>query len=219
MKALTDRAHGYLDYGTVLFLALAPTMFGLFGNAAAVFYVLAIAHLTLTLATAFPLGLVRWLRFSAHGAVEAVVAFALAIMPWVLGYSDDPVARNVSVATAIGIGIVAFLTDYRHVEKPIYERALEEERRRHPASSAMIEIQPVVVDTGFVRQPHPLVSSDFAIASFPPSAPASSIPVSSRLASPTPVPVSEEGPASGIGVTEPNRVGQSPSELSSAPKS
>jgi hypothetical protein len=167
MKPLTERAHGYLDYGTVLYLLLAPTLFGLYGRAAAVFYVLAFAHLSLTLATAYSLGVVRWMRFSTHGAVEGTVAFFLAIMPWILGYEDDQVARNVSVATAIGIGVVALLTDYRRVVRPAYERAR---------------------DT-------PFAARDLVTTS---SLPPSSIPVSTRLASPTPVPISEEGPPSAV---------------------
>lgn len=173
MKPLTDRAHGYLDYGTVLYLLLAPTLFGLYGRAAAVFYVLAVAHLSLTLATSYSLGVVRWLRFSVHGAVEGSVAFLLAIMPWILGYEDDSVARNVSLATALAIGIVALLTDYQRVEKPVYERALE-------------------------TAP---VTTHFASSSFPPS----SMPVATRLASPTPVPISEEGPPSAVPAASPPR--------------
>jgi hypothetical protein len=54
-----------------------------------------------------------------------MVAFLLATMPWIVGYEDDSIARNVSVATAVAIGVVALLTDYRHVARPAYERALE----------------------------------------------------------------------------------------------
>jgi len=143
MKVLSDRAHGYLDYGAVVYLAFAPTVFGFSGAPAAVFYVLAMVHLSLALSTAYTLGLVRVIRFRWHGAVEGVVAALLATMPWLAQYSDVPAARNVSVATAIGIAIVATLTDYRHVRPPIYERALAEEPdTENPSNDRLPEPRP-----------------------------------------------------------------------------
>jgi hypothetical protein len=127
MRVLSERAHGYLDYATIVYLAFAPTIFGFSGTPAAVFYVLAMVHLTLTLSTSYALGLVRVIRFSWHGALEAVVVPLLGAMPWIAGYADNDPARNVSMATAIGIATVALLTDYQHVRSTVWERALAEE--------------------------------------------------------------------------------------------
>lgn len=81
-KPISPRTHGMLDYIAVAVFALAPAAFGLSGLAAGLSYLLALVHLALTLATAFPLGLVRVVRFSTHGTVElgeggALVAAAL----------------------------------------------------------------------------------------------------------------------------------------------
>lgn len=127
MRVLAERAHGYLDYATIVYLAIAPSLFGLSGSPAAVFYVLAMVHLCLTLSTAFALGAVRLVPFRWHGGLEWAAALLLGSMPWLAGYVQDTVARNVSVATAIGIGIVSLLTDYHHVGATTHERALAEE--------------------------------------------------------------------------------------------
>lgn len=135
MRILSERAHGYLDYGTIVYLALAPTLFAFSGTPAAVFYVLAMAHLGLTLSTAFELGLVRVLPFRWHGSVEWLVAILLGTMPWIAGYVENAAARNTSVATAIALGIVSVLTDYRHVRATTHERALAEEPDTESPSS------------------------------------------------------------------------------------
>jgi hypothetical protein len=82
MGILSHRLHGVLDYATVLFLALAPTLFGLTGFAAYTAYGLAVAHLSVTAFTAFPLGLVALIPPKLHAAVELVVGVSLLAAPW-----------------------------------------------------------------------------------------------------------------------------------------
>src|SRR5205807_6906607 len=73
MTILSPQAHRVLDFLTVVAFALAPTFVHLTGPAAALAYVLAAVHLTVTLATEFPEGRRKPLPFRGHGALEAVV--------------------------------------------------------------------------------------------------------------------------------------------------
>jgi hypothetical protein len=82
MSILSHRLHGVLDYATVVFLALAPTLFGLTGLTAYIAYGLAVAHLTVTVFTDFPLGLAGLIPPKLHAAVELVVGVSLLTAPW-----------------------------------------------------------------------------------------------------------------------------------------
>jgi hypothetical protein len=70
MQILSPRAHGYVDYLVVIGFFAGPRVFEFDGVPATIAYVLAGAHLVLTLATAFPLGLVRIVPFPLHGIIE-----------------------------------------------------------------------------------------------------------------------------------------------------
>ena len=78
-KPISPRTHGILDYITVAVFALAPLAFGLEGLAAGLSYLLAAVHLAMTLATAFPMGVVSVIPFSLHGTVELAVGAVLAV--------------------------------------------------------------------------------------------------------------------------------------------
>jgi hypothetical protein len=96
IKPIGTRVHGILDYVTVVVFALAPAVLGLSGIAAVLSYVLAVAHLVVTLATNFDLGAARLLQTAWHGWIELVVGLVLLISPWILGFSDDATARTFS---------------------------------------------------------------------------------------------------------------------------
>jgi hypothetical protein len=113
MSVLAPRAHGYLDYLTVVLFALAPTVLGLTGLPAHVAYVLAIVHLLLTLVTHFPLGVAKIVPLPAHGAIELVVSIALVALPWLAGFSADATARWFYVVMGIVIFVVWLLTRYK----------------------------------------------------------------------------------------------------------
>ena len=111
MNLLTPRIHGFLDYVTVVFFLLAPTLFNLAGGLAALAYVLAVVHLTMTVLTDFPLGMVEVIPFGVHGIVELVVSITLVAMPWILSdlFRD---ARGLYTAIGVVIFLVWLLTDY-----------------------------------------------------------------------------------------------------------
>jgi len=74
MKIMSPRVHGYLDLVVIAAFALAPTLLGFGSRAASLCYVLAGLHATLTVLTAFPMGLLKMIPFPVHGALEAVMA-------------------------------------------------------------------------------------------------------------------------------------------------
>ena len=111
MTILSHRLHGTLDYATVLFLALAPTLFGLTGGTAYLAYGLAGAHLTVTVLTAFPLGVVALISPNLHAAVELVVGTSLLAAPWL---APGLFAGGQVFFTVVGGVVLGFwaVTDY-----------------------------------------------------------------------------------------------------------
>ncbi len=112
MKLISPRFHGYLDFVVVALFALAPTLFGLTGVPMVLAYVLAAIHLTLTLTTAFPIGLLKLVPFPVHGWLELAVSLFLASAPWFLGFADQTNAKIFYVASGILIFGVFMTTDY-----------------------------------------------------------------------------------------------------------
>jgi hypothetical protein len=113
MKILSPRVHGYLDYGVVALLLLAPTLFGFAGAPATICYVLAVAQAGMSLLTAYPLSIAKIVPFSIHGAVEALTSVFLLASPWIFNFSHVLAARNFFIASAVMLGIVWLVTDYR----------------------------------------------------------------------------------------------------------
>jgi hypothetical protein len=113
MKLLSPRIHGILDYVVVVAFLGSPTLLHLSGTPALIAYVLAGVHLTLTLVTAFPLGVIKLVPLSIHGALELVVSVSLVPLPWILGFASDVTARNFYAGAGIVIFTTWFITDYR----------------------------------------------------------------------------------------------------------
>ncbi|MCA8831831.1 SPW repeat domain-containing protein [Hymenobacter pini] len=114
MKVLSPAAHGILDYLTVAFFAMAPSLFDLHGTYATVCYVLAAGYLVITLLTNFPLGLMRVIPFPVHGKLELVSGLVLLASPFLFGFADDNMtARNLFMGAGVVFLIVYFLTDWR----------------------------------------------------------------------------------------------------------
>ena len=123
MKILTPRMHGYLDFVVVAAFALAPTLFGFSPVPARISWALAVVHLLLTLSTAFPMGIIKLVPFTVHGAIELIVVIALVAMPWLFSFAGEPVARNFFLAFAVIIFLVWLVTDYKAAEEPSVARA------------------------------------------------------------------------------------------------
>ena len=118
MNLLSARLHGFLDLATVAVFLLAPFLFGLGGYVAAVAWGIAALHLLMTLATRFPLGLVKVIPFPIHGLVEFVVGVVLVLaMPRLLRASPGSPARTFFVAAGVAILVVWVLTRYREAPR------------------------------------------------------------------------------------------------------
>jgi hypothetical protein len=114
MKIISPTQHGYLDYVTVVLFLIAPSLLGLTGIAGTIAYLLAGIHLSMTLLTDFPLGVVKKLPFTIHGWVERIVGPALVLLPFVLGF--EGLAMGFYVVVGIVIILVGLLTDYQRTQ-------------------------------------------------------------------------------------------------------
>jgi hypothetical protein len=117
MTFLNPRVHGYIDYVAIVFLFIAPSLFGFSGNPATLFYILAIAYLVMVLLTAYPLGLVKMIPFTTHGTLEIILGAFIFVSPWLFGFSGDTTALTIYVLTGIALFAVWLFTDYRAVER------------------------------------------------------------------------------------------------------
>jgi hypothetical protein len=119
MRVLSARIHGYLDFVLVAILVLGPFVVGLGGSPALIAWLLAAAHLLLTLATRFPMGVWRVIPFWVHGLVELAVAAFFAALPFTAGYSPGSPARRFYVTMAALVFLVWVLTDYRRGDSSV----------------------------------------------------------------------------------------------------
>lgn len=103
--------HRTLDFATVVAFLLAPIALRLDGAAAYLSYTLAVVHLGLTVATAFPGDAPRPIPLPAHGAIELVVGVALAALPWIVGWTGA--ARWFYTIAGAVIFVVWLVTRYR----------------------------------------------------------------------------------------------------------
>ncbi len=113
MKMISARHHGYLDFLTVVIFLLAPTLLDLSQTPAVLAYILAGVHLTVTLASDFSLGLFKMLAFTLHGWIERIVGPALVAIPFILGFADEPAARNFYMIMGAIIIAASVFTNFR----------------------------------------------------------------------------------------------------------
>ncbi len=118
MRFISPLIHGFLDVIVVLAFLAAPGVLDFNGAPRIACYTLAAVHLALTLLTAFPMGLLKVIPFTIHGAIEATVAPLLLIAPWVLGFGDVPRPRAFFIVSGLAIGAVWLTTNYRAAPTP-----------------------------------------------------------------------------------------------------
>jgi len=117
MKIISPRVHGYLDYVTVVVFLLAPTLIGLTGFPAILAYVLAGVHLIMTMATHFPLGIVKLIPLPIHGWIERVVGPLLVLVSFVPAITVETPARIFYIVMGVVIIVVGLLTEYRGTQQ------------------------------------------------------------------------------------------------------
>ena len=113
MKIISSKVHGLLDYATVIFLLVAPTIFKMEGILCTMTYVLAVVHFALTALTAFEVGLVKIIPFKLHGVIEIVVSAALGGVALWFSNNGNELGFYFYAGLAIVIMIVFLLTDFK----------------------------------------------------------------------------------------------------------
>lgn len=97
----------------VIILIFGPGVAGFAGRQATMAYVLAAILFVLALLTRFPLGLLRVIRFSVHGALELVIAVLILILPWLANFASGIRSRNFFVLVGLLMLLFWFMTDFR----------------------------------------------------------------------------------------------------------
>jgi hypothetical protein len=125
MKKLSPRVHGVLDYITVLFLLLSPSLFDMQTTGSMFTYILAIVHLILTLFTDFPAGAFKVVPLKIHGLIEIIVSmFLIGISIWFRN-SGDSVSFYYYLIFAIILFIVWATSEYKPVFREIDAKDLK----------------------------------------------------------------------------------------------
>jgi len=118
MKFIPPKIHAFLDIVVIAALFAAPSLFRFVSEAAGVSYTLGVVYIGLVLATAYPLGLFKWIPFTVHGTIELILSPLLVIMPWLAGFSFDPISRNFFIVSGVALFFVWLTTDYKAAESP-----------------------------------------------------------------------------------------------------
>lgn len=106
LRFIPLRLHAVADYFVPLTLAGAPLLFDFPEPARVVGFAVAIIHLTMSLLTDYPGGVIKLIPLKAHLTVELIIGLPLASLPWLLRYSWH------TGATALHLtwGVISFLT-------------------------------------------------------------------------------------------------------------
>jgi len=106
--------HAATDYLFAAALAASPSLVGFEEDKEAVVAARALAGTTVGASafTRYELGLIRLIPFNMHLLLDLLAAFPTIAAPWVLGFSDNPKARNTFVAFGV-FEIIAVLLSKR----------------------------------------------------------------------------------------------------------
>lgn len=105
--------HGIIDYLLIIFVFASPSIFNMEGNLCTITYILASAHLVVTVLTNFELGLIKVIPFRIHGLLEIVVSLTLASLSFWFYKNGNEFGFYFYMVLAIGIMIVFILTDFK----------------------------------------------------------------------------------------------------------
>jgi hypothetical protein len=127
-KPIGPKAHGAIDYGFVTLQSLAPSLFGLQGNARKLCYTFALAQGIINTFTDHPLGLKPLIPLRLHGQLETPFVPALILLPWITGALKQPNARRYFLSFFTIALANYLLTDYK----------ANEQKRLSPAPDATL---------------------------------------------------------------------------------
>jgi len=111
---INSKIHGAIDYLTVVFLVLSPSIFGMKDLTATFTYVLAAIHLLLTITTKFEFGLIKIIPFKIHGVIELIVSIGLIGVAFYLGSLEGELSRNFYLSFGVVVFVTWMITDYKN---------------------------------------------------------------------------------------------------------
>lgn len=117
MRLIGAWSHAIIDYAMVILMLLGPSVWGFSGRQATFAYILAIALLVLTLLTRHPLGVLKVVRFSLHGAVELLLIAILFALPWMADFVRGVHSRNFYLGIAVLMLAIWLMTDFRGLRR------------------------------------------------------------------------------------------------------
>lgn len=100
------RLHAAADYLVPLTFIGAPLLFQFPMHARWVAFTVAGTHLTMTMLTNYPGGLIKLIPFRIHLLLELLLGPCLIAMPWLLHFSSHPLAMGLFT----GWGVISFST-------------------------------------------------------------------------------------------------------------
>ena len=115
MKIIPSKTHGILDYLTVAFLLVSPSLFKMEGSLSTVTYSLGIAQLLLTVFTNYERGLMKVIPFRIHGLIEIIAALVLAGFAFWFYNDGNTFGFYYYIVLAIVYVTVFILTDFKSV--------------------------------------------------------------------------------------------------------
>ncbi len=111
---ISTKTHGVLDYIVGVALLLAPMLFGFseYGGAAvSVPTVLGVILIVYSLLTRYELSLVKAIPMKTHLTLDFIAAAALALSPWLFGFSELPANAWVPhVVVGLAVLLVVFMS-------------------------------------------------------------------------------------------------------------
>jgi low affinity Fe/Cu permease len=111
MKIINANVHAVLDYLTVIFLWISPSLFNFSRPVSTFTYILGAIHLLLTISTNYKYGILKFIPFPTHGTIELILGIVLIITPWLLNFTNNTDCYYYS-ALALVIFITYALTDF-----------------------------------------------------------------------------------------------------------
>jgi hypothetical protein len=113
MKFISPKIHGVLDYLTIVFLAISPSVFNMKGPGMFLTYTLAVVHLAMTVATNFEMGIFKIIPLKLHAAIELVVSIGLLVAAILFRKADENTSFYFYLVFSIVLFFVWLVSDYR----------------------------------------------------------------------------------------------------------
>jgi hypothetical protein len=115
VKLLPAWFHAIADYAVAALLIAVPLIVGGAGKAVAAGVVVGVVVLVVSMATKYPLGVVKVLPFTVHSAGDYAAAALLVLAPFALGFSSTETGLAVFyVAAGIAVLAVSLVTNYQY---------------------------------------------------------------------------------------------------------